>query len=65
MDSLTSKPQSLLEPDCCSSSDETIQIEDVESFSLTGYSQSDLNKVGQYFSKHKMDLLEKSTAESF
>ena len=60
MDSSTSNPQSFLEPNCCSSSDNTIQIEDVESFSLTGHSQSDLNKVGQYLSKHKMDLLEKS-----
>ena len=51
MDSSTSKPQSFLEPYCCSSSDNTIQIEDVESFSLTGHSQSDLNKVGQYLSK--------------
>ena len=56
MDPSTSKP---LDPNSCSSSD-GIQIDDVETCNLTGYSQSDLNKVGQYLSKHKMVLLEKS-----
>ena len=56
MDPSTSKP---LDPNSCSSSD-GIQIDDVETCNLTGYNQSDLNKVGQYLSKHKMVLLEKS-----
>ena len=56
MDQSTSKP---LDPNSCSSSN-GIQIDDVETCNLTGYSQSDLNKVGQYLSKHKMVLLEKS-----
>ena len=55
MDSSISKPQSLLEP-CSSGIDSGSSPDSLPNV----YSQNDLDKVGQYLSKHKLFLLEKS-----
>ena len=58
--SMNSTAKSLLEPDSSSGSDYSSQTEKVPSSFPNSYSQHDLDKVGQYLSKHKMVLLEKS-----